>query len=76
MYHDRTAWRCAFYVGKKYGCSKGYPQRNAAHMGSISAALNIYLRTNSDLCHLQHKVIGFYNRHEKCLQRGTDWVFK
>ena len=36
----------------------------------------IYLRTNSDLCHLQHKLIGFYNRHEKCLQRGTDWVFK
>jgi hypothetical protein len=30
MYHDRTAW-CAFFVGKKYGCSKGYPQRNAAH---------------------------------------------
>jgi hypothetical protein len=22
-------------VGKKYGCSKGYPQRNAAHMGNI-----------------------------------------
>ena len=36
----------------------------------------IYLRTNSDLCHLQHKLIGFYNRNEKCLQRGTDWVFK
>ena len=36
----------------------------------------IYLRKNSDLCHLQHKLIGFYNRHEKCLQRGTDWVFK
>jgi hypothetical protein len=36
MYHDRTAWRCAFFVDKKYGCSKGYPQRNAAHMGSIS----------------------------------------
>jgi len=34
-----------------------------------------YLRTNSDLCHLQHKLIGFYNRDEKCLQRGTDWVF-
>jgi hypothetical protein len=33
MYHDRTAWLCAFFVGKKYGCSKGYPQRNAAHMG-------------------------------------------
>ena len=36
----------------------------------------IYLRTNSDLCLLQHKLIGFYNRDEKCLQRGTDWVFK
>jgi hypothetical protein len=23
-----------------------------------------------------HKLIGFYNRDEKCLQRGTDWVFK
>jgi hypothetical protein len=22
----------------------------------------IYLRTNSDLCYLQHKLIGFYNR--------------
>jgi len=36
----------------------------------------ISLRTNSDFCHLQHKLIGFYNRDEKCLQRGTDWGFK
>ena len=36
----------------------------------------IYLRTNSDLCHLQYKPIGFYNPDEKCSQRGTDWVFK
>ena len=36
----------------------------------------ICLRTNSDLCHLQHKMIGFYNRDEKCLLRGTNWVFK
>ena len=36
----------------------------------------ICLRTNSTLCHLQYKQIGFYNRDEKCLQRGTDWVFK
>jgi hypothetical protein len=21
-------------------------------------------------------MVGFYNRNEKCLQRGTDWVFK
>jgi hypothetical protein len=36
----------------------------------------VCLRTNSDLCHLQHNLIGFYNRDKKCLQRGTDWVFK
>ena len=36
----------------------------------------IYLRTNRDLWHLRHKLIGFYNRDEKCLQRGTDWGFK
>ena len=36
----------------------------------------IYLRTNSDLCHLQHKLIGFYNRDEKCLLRGTNWDVK
>jgi hypothetical protein len=28
------------------------------------------------LCHLQHKLIGFYNRDEKCLLRGTNWLFK
>jgi hypothetical protein len=36
----------------------------------------IYLRTNSDLCHLHNKLIVFYNRDEKCLLRGTTWVFK
>ena len=36
----------------------------------------VYLRTNSDLCHLQHKLIGFYNPDGKCLQRGTHWGFK
>jgi hypothetical protein len=35
-----------------------------------------YLRRNSELWHLLHKLIGFYNRNEKCLQRGTAWVFK
>jgi hypothetical protein len=36
----------------------------------------IYLRTKSDLCHFHHKLAGFYNRVEMCLQRGTDFVFK
>ena len=35
----------------------------------------IYLRTNSHLCHLYHKLIGFYNRDEKCLLGGTNLVF-
>jgi len=36
----------------------------------------VYLRTNSNLCHLHYKLIGFYNQDEKCLQCGTDWVLK
>ena len=36
----------------------------------------IYLRTNSDLHHLYHKLIGFHNRDEKCLLRGANWFFK
>ena len=36
----------------------------------------IYVRTNSDLYNLQNKLMGFYNRDKKCLQPGTDWVFK
>jgi len=36
-----------------------------------------YLSENKQhLCHFQHKLIGFYNPDEKCLQRGTDWGFK
>ena len=31
-YRDRTAWRWAVFVGERYG-SKGYLQRNAAHVG-------------------------------------------
>ena len=37
----------------------------------------MYLSENKQrLVNLQHKLIGFYNRDEKCLQRGTDWGFK
>jgi len=32
----------------------------------------IYLVTNSDLWHLQHKLIAFYSREEKCLERGRN----
>ena len=48
----------------------------AVRTRSLNKAFCIYLRTNSDLCHLHHKLIGFYNRDEKCLLRGTNWVSK
>ena len=35
-----------------------------------------YLRTNSDLWYIHQKLVGFYNRDEKCLQHGTDLVVK
>jgi len=25
---------------------------------------------------IQHKLLGFYNREEKCLLRSNNWVFK
>jgi len=37
----------------------------------------LYLSENKQrLVPLLHTLIGFYNRVEKCLQRGTDWGFK
>jgi hypothetical protein len=42
----------------------------------VYLCVSYYPRIKSDLCHLQHKPYGFYNQDEKCLQRGTDWVFK
>ena len=49
----------------------------AVRTGSLNKAVCcIYLRTNSDLCHLQHKLFGFYNPDEKRLLSGTNCVFK
>ena len=61
------------------GCHVMHHQFNIQHLYVLPHCIDlfcIYLRTNSDLCHLQHKLIGFYNLDEKCLQRGTDWVLK
>jgi len=35
----------------------------------------VFISEQTDFCHLQHKLIGFYNRDKKCLLRGTNWVF-
>jgi len=55
---------------------KGLTFNNCTLCPHCSYVFRICLRTNSDWCQLQHKLIGFYNRDEKCLLRGTDWVFK
>jgi hypothetical protein len=36
----------------------------------------LYLSENIQRLVSQHKLIGFYNRDEKCLQRGTDCMLK
>jgi len=60
----------------------GYVLHQQFNIQQLYALPTLYLcvlylsEKNSDLCHLQHKLIGFYNRVEKCLLRGTDWVFK
>jgi hypothetical protein len=36
----------------------------------------LYLSENKQRLVTQHKLIGFYNQDEKCLQRGMNWVFK
>jgi hypothetical protein len=36
----------------------------------------IYLRTNTGFWPIIHKLLGFCNQDEKCLLRGTNWIFK
>jgi hypothetical protein len=36
-----------FFVSKKYGCSKGYPQRNAAHMGKFEFCRQIVEKSSN-----------------------------
>ena len=41
---------------------KGLTVNNSMFCQHCIYVFCIYLRTNSDLCHLQHKLIGFYNQ--------------
>jgi hypothetical protein len=55
----------------------GYVMINIQQLHALPTLyLCVLYLTNSVLGHLQHKLIGFYNLDEKCLQRGTKWVFK
>ena len=57
-------------------CYVMHQQFNVLQLYALPTLYLCVLRTNSDLCHLQHKLIGFYNQYENCLLHGTDWVFK
>ena len=79
--HRKTKWfdtqqAVTFYSVLVTWCTTSLTFNNCTLYPHCICVFCIYLRTNSDLCHLQHKLIGFYNRDEKCLLRGTDWVFK
>jgi len=52
--------------------------QNTVLVHSVGAHYGIpyCLQNYTDINRIQHKLIGFYNPDEKCLQRGTDWVFK
>jgi hypothetical protein len=54
----------------------GLKFKNFAFCHNVFVRFFIYMRTNSYVCPIQHTLIGFYNRDEKSLQRGTDWAFK
>jgi len=54
----------------------GYVMHQQFNIKKLYTLPTLYLRTNNDSCYLQHKLTGFYNREKKCLQRGTNWVFK
>ena len=64
-------WRMGFN-----SAFKGLTFNNCTFSPHCIYVFCIYLRKNSDLCHLYHKLIGFYNRDENCLLRGTNWFFK
>jgi hypothetical protein len=46
--------------------------KNSKWCSCLLSVFGADLRTESDLCFIHHKLIGFYNRGGKCLQRGTD----
>jgi hypothetical protein len=46
VYHDRTAWRCAVFVGKKYG-SKGCEQPIAVATASMVTLLSARMMSST-----------------------------
>jgi hypothetical protein len=54
----------------------GHVMHQQLNIQQLYVLPTLYLSENRELCHLQHQLIGFYNRDEKCLLRGKNWIFK
>jgi hypothetical protein len=54
----------------------GYVMHQQFNIQQLYALPTLYLCVLYLSENKQYKLIGFYNRDEKCLQRGTDWGFK
>ena len=57
-------------------CTKRFNIQQLYALPTLYSYVSYLSENKQRLVPLQHKLIGFYNRDEKCLQRGTDWVFK
>ena len=67
-----------FYISKAYWLRDAPTVLTFKNFRLCPHSINvfcIYLRTNSGFCPIQHKLIGFYIRDEKCLLRGMNWGF-
>ena len=53
-----------------------HQQFNIQQLYALPTLYLCFLYLSENLCHLHRQLIGFYNRHEKCLLRGTNWAFK
>jgi hypothetical protein len=74
MFINNASWPSEAYWSRD--APTGLISRIVRSAHTVFMCFVFYLRTSSDLCYFQHKLIGFHNRGEKCLLRGTNWVFK
>ena len=57
----------------------GYVMHQQFNIQQLYSLPTLYLRVlylSENKRHFHHKLTGFYNRDEKCLLHGTNWVFK
>jgi hypothetical protein len=56
-------------------CTSKFNIQQLYALATLYLCVFVFISEHSATC-ATYKLIGFYNRDEKCLLRGTDWVFK